>query len=206
MNKSIPCLSILVLTMGVLAHGAERYTLHSFRKLQLTDQFFAEGANYGDFNQDGVMDVVYGPYWYAGPQYTERHEYYPPKPYDINGYSDNFFAFTYDVNGDGWTDILIVGFPGKEAWWFANPQGKPGRWPRHLVFPIVDNESPTFTDITGDGRPDLVFMTGGQLGYAEVPQDNPTQPWRFTPISPVRNHYQRFTACSRDAGTILEIP
>jgi putative membrane-bound dehydrogenase-like protein len=193
MTKSISFFSIFLLAMGTLAHSAERYTLHSFQKIQLTDQFFAEGANYGDFNRDGVMDVVSGPYWYAGPTYTERHEYYAAKAYDINGYSDNFFAFTHDVDGDGWTDIIVVGFPGKEAWWFANPRGKPGRWQRHVVFPVVDNESPTFTDITGDDRPDLVFMTGGQLGYAEIPQDNPRQPWKFTPISPVRNQYQRFT-------------
>ena len=36
---------------------------------------FAKGATFGDFNHDGAMDVVSGPYWYAGPKFTERHEY-----------------------------------------------------------------------------------------------------------------------------------
>src|SRR5882757_1410651 len=73
------------------AKASDKYTLHSFKKLQLSDKFFGEGASFGYFNHDGVMDIVSGPYWYAGPTFKQRHEYYEPKPYDINGYSKNFF-------------------------------------------------------------------------------------------------------------------
>ena len=167
-------------------------TNHHFKKQQLSDQFFGEGANFADFNQDGAGDIVSGPYWYAGPTYKEKIEYYPAKPFDINGYSDNFFAFTHDFNGDEWADILIIGFPGKEAFWYENPQGKAGHWKQHLVIPVVDNESPTFTDVTGDGQPDLVCMSGGFLGYAEIPKDDPTQRWKFHPVSS-NNNYHMFT-------------
>ena len=176
--------------------AAEQYKLHSFKKAQLSDQFFSEGAHFGDFNHDGVMDVVSGPYWYAGPKFTERHEYYAAEPFDVHAYSKNFFAFTHDVNGDDWTDIIVLGFPGEESWWFANPEpddkGKEGHWARHTIMPVTDNESPTLTDVTGDGRPEVVCSTGGQLGYAEIPKDDPTKLWKFTPISPKRD-YQRFT-------------
>src|SRR5882672_588115 len=91
--------------------------LHTFKKTQLTDKFWAEGANFGDFNRDGKMDVVSGPFWYEGPDFKKRHEFAPAnatfkrKQPDgseetiagfegglgvINAYSDNFFAFTYD--------------------------------------------------------------------------------------------------------------
>ncbi len=164
----------------------------TFQRLQLTDQFLSEGANAVDLDRDGHVDIVSGPYWYAGPEFTRRTEYYPAKPFEISGYSDNFLAFHRDFNGDGWSDILVVGFPGAETFWYENPQGKPGHWRRHLALAVTDNESPTFADVTGDGIPELVCMTGGQIGFAEAPLDDPTQPWQFSAISPKRD-YQRFT-------------
>ncbi|MBX7168573.1 MAG: DUF1080 domain-containing protein [Pirellulales bacterium] len=172
--------------------AADDYVLHTFERKQLTPIFYCEGASFGDFNRDGKMDVVSGPFWYAGPEFTEKHEYYPAKPYDKNGYSDNFFAFTDDLNHDGWTDILIVGFPGKEAFWYANPQGQSGHWQRHEAFDIVDNESPQYTDLTGDGRPELVFHTRGQFGYAGPDPEDATKPWKFHAVGPA-GPYQRFT-------------
>jgi hypothetical protein len=101
-----------------------------------------------------------------------------------NTYSDNFFAFVYDFNHDGWDDILIIGFPGKEAIWYENPRGGEGDWKKHVVFDVVDNESPWFTDINGDNKPELVCNSRGYFGYAQPDWDHPEQPWKFHPISP----------------------
>jgi hypothetical protein len=191
MNRIFP-LAVISFQLLATTGQAQTHTTHTFKKLQLSDKFYCEGANFGDFNHDGVMDIVAGPYWYAGPTFSERHEYYTPKAFDISKYSGNFFAYSYDMNHDGWSDIVIIGFPGKEAWWFANPHNRPGSWERHLIMKVVDNESPAFTDITGDGLPELVCATGGKYGYAEMPQDDPTQPWKFHAISPKRG-YERFT-------------
>jgi hypothetical protein len=114
-----------------------------FTKTHLIDDFWAEGATVGDFNHDGTPDVAYGPWWFAGPDYKEKHEYFPAtatwnlmkpdgtvetKPGYMgakspkNGYSNAFLAFTDDFNGDGWDDILVIGFPGKETYWYENPR------------------------------------------------------------------------------------
>jgi len=188
--------------------------LHTFKKLQLSDEFWAEGANFGDFNHDGKMDIVSGPYWYEGPDFKTRHEFYPAnatfkkKKADgteetipgfegargtNNAYSDNFFAFSYDFNGDGWTDILVYGFPGKEAAWYENPKGREGHWQRHVIFDVVDNESPGFVDINGDGKPEITCCSGGYIGYAEADWKTPGAPWKFHAISPKSDGYQRFT-------------
>jgi hypothetical protein len=192
---------------------AKDYSLDTFATTQLTDKFWSEGATWGDFNHDGKPDVVAGPYWYEGPSFQIRHEYYPAahsfehKKSDgtvetipgfegglgaNNAYSDNFFAFSYDFNQDGWDDILIIGFPGEKSTWYENPQGKDGHWPAHVVLDVTDNESPTFTDITGDGKPEIVCCSHGAYGYAEPDWSHPAAPWRFHALSP-NNQYQRFT-------------
>src|ERR1700730_15156695 len=68
------------------------------KRIVLSTTFYCEGANFGDFNHDGKMDVVSGPYWYEGPDFSpqKRHEFMPIKSFKPdNEYSENFFAFSY---------------------------------------------------------------------------------------------------------------
>lgn len=206
-------LPLVALLVGTLSTCAKDYLLHTFEKTRLTDKFWCEGATFGDLNRDGQPDIISGPFWYEGPDFTKRHEYYPAKAtfklkkqdgteQTIEGfegalgvenkYSDNFFAFVHDFNKDKWNDILIIGFPGEWTAWFENPKGKQGHWTKHVVFDITDNESPTFTDITGDGKPELVCATKGQYGYAEPDWSDAAKPWKFHAITPNKN-YQKFT-------------
>jgi hypothetical protein len=164
----------------------------TYRRLKLNDQFFCEGATFGDLNRDGVPDAISGPYWYEGPDFKVRHEIYPALPFDPLRYSDNFFAFVHDFNVDGWPDILVIGFPGADVSWYANPGPKGGMWRRHVAFLPVDNESPTFCPLFKDGPPVLLCMSGGRLGYANWDPKEPTRPWTFRAISPAMN-WQRFT-------------
>ena len=182
-------------------------TLRDFKRIAITDQFWCEGASFGDFNRDGSNDIVAGPWWWAGPDFKTKREIYEAKVtfrrrlgeqtsvevpgYEgglgvKNTYSDNFFSFPHDFNGDGWLDVLVVGFPGKETSWFENPKGSDTRWTRHIVFDQTDNESPAFTDITGDGKPELVCITKGAYGYAAPDWNDATKPWTWHRISPDR--------------------
>ncbi len=172
----------------------------SFERRQLADVFYSEGACFGDVDKDGVNDVVSGPYVYFGPDYGRKAEIYPPKPFNKKGYSDNFFSFTDDFNGDGWVDVLVLGFPGKEAIWFENP-GKPAKddkngnahWERHVVFDVVDNESPAYEDVTGDGKREIICSKNGTLGYVSPNWKNPTAAWVFHKISKDKATGARFT-------------
>ena len=120
-----------------------------------------------------------GPYWYEGPDFQKRHEIRPPKTFDPKEYSDNFLTFVGDFNGDGWPDVLYVGFPGGDAYWYENPAGKEGHWKRHLAAKNVGNESPAWADINGDGRPELIYNIDGYLGYATYDPAKPDEPWVF---------------------------
>ncbi len=210
--NSLPLTVALAFTGLTAAHAAD-HVLHTFKKTHLSDKFWGEGASFGDFNHDGKPDIVSGPYWWEGPDYQKRHEYYPAtKTFKLkkadgaeetiegfegalgvnNAYSDNFFAFTYDFNKDGWDDILILGFPGEISAWYENPKGREGHWQKHVVLDVTDNESPTFTDITGDGKPEIVCSSKGSYGYAEPDWSAPGKPWKFHAISP-NNNYHKFT-------------
>ena len=68
-----------ILLAAILGFAAPAYAgttelLHTFKKVRMTDQFWAEGAAIGDFNRDGKMDVVSGAYWYEGPDFKKRRE------------------------------------------------------------------------------------------------------------------------------------
>src|SRR5216117_3048885 len=144
MPKSISkTLLVAALLAALTLEAAEE--LHTFKKIQFNDQFWCEGANFGDLNNDGKPDLISGPWWWEGPDFKKRHEFYPPKATfqlklgpmttvtvpgfegalgSKNTYSDNFFVWIFDFNKDGWNDILIVGFPSQDTSWFANPQGR----------------------------------------------------------------------------------
>ena len=202
------------------AANAEDGSKVTWKKIPLTDKFYSEGANAGDFNKDGKMDVVYGPFWWEGPDFTKRHQIFKPTGKEVEGswkpdndYSrDAFFAFTHDFDNDGYVDYLVYGFPGEAAKLYINPKGKDEPWKMYKVFDVVDNESPMFGDFDGDGKPEGVFHTNspkvvppeqpgadgkrkvyGVLGIVKPDWSDPTKPWTFEVRSPKREYFQRFT-------------
>lgn len=159
---------------------------------KLNDKFYSEGGAIADINKDGKMDTVSGPFWYEGPDFKERHEIYEAKEVDPHTYSDVFLQFAPDINADGWPDMLVYSWPGKGAWWLENPKGGTGLWLKHPIMDVVDGESPWFTDLTGDGKPEIVCAQNGSYGYASPPAD-PTQPWPFVAITPPDKSIFRYT-------------
>jgi hypothetical protein len=143
-----------------------------FEKRWLSGIFYGEGANFGDFNKDGKLDVVSGPYLYDGPDFTTKR----------------------DFNKDGYADVLIIGFPGAETYWYENPGEKKdaGHWKQHLALKVTDNESPALANLVGDETPELLCMSGGYAGHAAPDPADPTRPWTFHPVTP-KGDYQRFT-------------
>ncbi|HTG43551.1 MAG TPA: VCBS repeat-containing protein, partial [Verrucomicrobiae bacterium] len=203
----------VVAAVALAAQLVRAEEIEAFKRIQLSDQFWCEGANFGDLNNDGANDIISGPWWWEGPDFKKKHEFYPAKAnFHLklgsftsvtvpgfegglgvqNTYSDNFFVWVRDFNKDDWNDILVVGFPGQSTGWFENPKGKDQPWVRHQIFDQTDNESPTFADLTGDGKPELICITKGQYGYAEPDGSDAAKPWRFHAISP-NNKYGNFT-------------
>ena len=49
-------------------------TSPDFRKQRISDFYYSMTAAVADFNRDGHLDIVSGPYIYYGPDYTKRRE------------------------------------------------------------------------------------------------------------------------------------
>lgn len=157
-----------------------------WRRIVVDPAFRSEGVTIADVNRDGKRDILVGDYWYEAPNWR-KHEIRPPLTNlgdGANSYSEAFCVFADDFNGDGWTDVLVIGFPGKPCYWYENPKNRPGHWKQRLVAPSACNETPVFEDLFGDGKKRLVMamQPQGQMYWFSVPKDI-EQPWDAHPIS-----------------------
>jgi hypothetical protein len=166
----------------------------AWERIKLDGTFRAEGVAAGDFNKDGKLDIAAGDVWYAAPdwkmrrfrqQLTQNHQ--PTEAYDgSKGYSNCFASFTHDINGDGWDDLIVVGYPGDPFYWYENPQNKDGDWKQYEIWHSACNETILFTDITRDGKPELILgsQPERQMGYLSLPTPEKChEKWTFTAIS-----------------------
>ncbi len=91
--------------------AAEKAPKISFKRTQIDSKFRSEGASVGDFNHDGRNDISAGFVYFAAPDWKMHPVIEKPQEYDPHNYSNSFCNFADDVNGDGWTDLLVVDFP-----------------------------------------------------------------------------------------------
>src|SRR5688572_2373889 len=128
--------SILLLSVLASAQAPVKFT-----KVVLSDKYLCDGIATGDFNKDGKVDIVAGPYIYAGPDFKAKGEFFPVGTFwNAQGVpqgepSNSLFSFVHDFNRDGWVDVLVQGRAHLHSpYWYQNPKGAAGHWKKHLVF------------------------------------------------------------------------
>ncbi|MGV8879604.1 MAG: FG-GAP repeat domain-containing protein [Sphingobacteriaceae bacterium] len=158
-NGKIWSLAVVVLIVAACSLQKRAVGVHvdlKFQKQILSTEYISEGVAVGDVNKDGKMDVLAGTFWFEAPSW-KRHEITTPYIHpSIGGYGTSFLNFSMDVNQDGWVDLIKVGYPSKESFWYENPKNQFGHWKERLLYSSVGNESPTMVDVDGDGRLDLL--------------------------------------------------
>lgn len=183
----------------------------TWQKTTLDRRFRGEGCTAADVNKDGKMDVLVGDYWYEAPDWKAhqlrdaRHGQRQKEIVDdamglekgfygdgLKSYSDCMACWSDDINGDGYPDLIVVGFPGEPCYWYENPKGKSGRWAEHEIWHSACNETPLYADLFGNGK--RVLLMGwqpkgkkrdgneGQMSWF-APASDPTQPWEQHPVS-----------------------
>ena len=162
-------------------------------RIRLDERFRSEGVAAADINNDGNIDVVAGDVWYEAPSQKSgdylkgpawrMHEIRTPGHFVAGmGYSESFVNSTWDMNKDGWADVVIVGFPGAPFYWYANPGKAGGEWTEHVIWNSICNESPEFEDLNGDGQPEFILASQpeAQIGFVEIPAaDKATTKFNF---------------------------
>ena len=143
-----------------------------FKKIVVDKTFRSEGVAIGDVNHDGKTDIFAGDVWYAAPDW-KMHEIRKVGAYNPKGYSQCFQNFSFDVNGDGWIDSIVVTWPGKECFWYENPKNKAGHWKQRLVAKSAANETSLFADLLGTGRKVLICGVLPQrvMAWFSIPKD-----------------------------------
>jgi len=176
-------LVMIVLLFSVLASGAAQNGKGGrslkFTKKQLFENPY-ESCAVGDLNRDGHVDIVYGAYWFAGPDFVPRtfRPNHVAKEY-MRANSDHI----YDVDKDGWLDIIAGGWGEDGIYWYKNPgnsakeSGKPwemhNAWEARLLSKTRGTmEMFALHDFNADGEPELYS--------ANYRKQHPLEVWRFT--------------------------
>ena len=130
----------------------------TFEKVLIADERY-ESAGVFDVNNDGVLDIVSGAYWYEGPDFKRRHPIGPVQA--VGEYFDDFCTIPLDVNGNARPDVITGGWWGNTLRWRENP-GKPdSEWPEHVIAEVGRIETTRAWDVDGDGRVEIVPNTPG---------------------------------------------
>jgi hypothetical protein len=150
----LACLVVMICPLSETASGQPPAVEFSGKLLLISPN---EGCAVGDVNKDGNLDVVAGTNWFAGPDFVGR----PLR--DIEEFNADYLCNNadclYDVDKDGWLDVISGHWMATEINWFKNP-GKVGlekglKWEQALLKDTRDkNEINELRDLDGDGVPE----------------------------------------------------
>jgi hypothetical protein len=156
-----------------------------FRMQRLNEFFYGWSAAAADFNQDGKLDIVSGPFIYYGPDFRNSSEIYPNEAYNTSTQypAKDWIERAADFNHDGWPDVLTSG-RGIGAELYINPKGEQRRWKHYHVVDSVFSEETIIRDIDGDGIPELIYTSGDHyISYAKPDPKDESAKWIIHHIS-----------------------
>ena len=162
-----------------------------FRMQALNEFYYSWGPSVADVNRDGSPDIVAGPYYYLGPEYTVAREIYMAQTIDASTKYFNGVQFAYDFTGDGWPDVINSLFT-QPTMLYVNPKGESRRWEAYQVTEAISSEIALLRDTDGDGKLEYIVKDGNNQIVSATPDPaKPTAAWIKRPLTergPWTNH------------------
>ncbi len=123
-----------------------------------------EGCAVADVDRDGKLDIIAGTHWFGAPDFIPRMIRDIPQVslgFGANEFYANNGDHVWDVDDDGWVDVISGGWTEAELHWYKNPGKKAlekgWKWePNLLVKARAENEAFDLRDLDGDGVPEIV--------------------------------------------------
>jgi hypothetical protein len=118
-------------------------------RVQSIDATESETVAVADLNNDRRPDLISAENWYEAPAWTKR----PLRTINrASGYVDDFSDLPVDVDGDGYLDLVQIGYFARRLEWLKNPGPAGGAWPVNLIDAIGPTEFAFLVDLTNDGK------------------------------------------------------
>ena len=149
-----------------------------FKMLRLSNFSYAWSASAADINRDGILDVVSGPLYYLGPDFTVSREIALSQTGSpSNVYANMMVHYANDWTGDGWPDVLVA------TNLYVNPGKELRRWDRLATGMLGGGEVSAYKDVDGDGKIDVINSSAAGVSFSHPDPANPLGTWISVNVS-----------------------
>ncbi|MBM3998178.1 MAG: alpha/beta fold hydrolase [Planctomycetes bacterium] len=172
---------VAIASIGIPASGSVWAKIPPFRIVSIEAAAEYPACAVFDVNRDGTLDVFSGGAWYeftrtsasgASPSraaFEQRARHFVRDVEVIRGRFDDYSNLPYDVDGDGWTDVISANYRSQSIYWVRNPGSADHPWSKHVVDTPGPMETARLVDLNADGRVDLLPNGSDFAAWWELP-------------------------------------